>query len=578
MNSMQRTTRLGVLGLCVGSAALLSCSSTLAPAAHATSPSAALPPPAATTTPAAKPSGPQKPTGWNAAEVLVAPSSFHGVHGLAIDKRDRLLAGTVVGGQIWEVDRTTGAAKVFIDGPDGEADDIAIGPKGEMAWTGFTQGVVRYRENDAAPIRVLATGLPGANSIAFNQKTGKLYMSQVFMGDALWELDVAGKATPRLIAKGLGGFNGFEVGADGELYGPLWFKGQVVKIQPSNGKLTVINSEFKTPAAANLDGKGNLWVLDTKAGTLNKVTLADGKKTEVAKLATALDNLVIAPDGMIFISNMADNSIQSFDPATNTVKVLTSGKLAVPAGMKLDGDHLLIVDVFAFRSVDTKTGEVKDIHRVQDSKLEYPEALGLGSKQIALTASGGSVQLLDRATKEFVDEVKGFKSPTDALPLDDGSLLVLENATNSLVRASGDKHAERTTVVKDLEGPAQLILGKDGMVYLTEASGGRLTKINLSDGSKSVVSQDLATPEGLVETPWGTFLVAETGKQRVVEIDPSNNGERRTVADKLPIGLQSHRADIAPGYLATAVAVSGDGTVFVSCDVDNSLMRIKPKT
>jgi sugar lactone lactonase YvrE len=554
----------------------VSCSSTLAPPAHATSP--ALPPPAATTTPAARPNGPQRPAGWNAPEVLVAPSSFHGVHGLAIDKQGRLLAGTVVGGQIWEVDRTTGAAKIFIDGPDGEADDIAIGPKGEMAWTGFTQGVVRYRENDAAPIRVLATGLPGANSIAFNQKTGKLYMSQVFMGDALWELDVAGKAAPRLIAKGLGGFNGFEVGPDGELYGPLWFKGQVVKINPANAKLTVINADFKTPAAANLDGKGNLWVLDTKAGTLNKVTLADGKKTEVAKLATALDNLVIAPDGMIFISNMADNSIQSFDPATSAVKTLTSGKLAAPAGLQLDGDKLLVVDVFSFRSVDTKTGEVKDIYRVHDSKLEYPEAIALGAKQIALIASSGSVQLLDRASKDFVDEVHGWKSPTDALPLDDGSLLVLENATNSLIRASGDKHAERTTVVKDLEGPTQMILGADGMLYVTEASGGRLTKINLRDGSKSVVSQDLATPEGLTQTAWGTFLVAETGKQRIVEIDPGNNGERRTVADKLPIGLRSHRADVAPAYLATGVAVSGDGTVFVSCDVDNSLLRIKPKT
>ena len=79
----------------------------------------------------------------------------------------------------------------------------------------------------------------------------------------LWEIDVTGAAPPRLIAKDIGGFNGFEVGPDGMLYGPLWFKGQVVKINPANGAITVINSEFKIPAAANLDGKGNLWVVDT---------------------------------------------------------------------------------------------------------------------------------------------------------------------------------------------------------------------------------------------------------------------------------------------------------------------------
>ena len=87
--------------------------------------------------------------------------------------------------------------------------------------------MLRYRANDTAPIRVLAKDLPGINSLAFDQRSGKLYASQVFLGDALWEIDVAGVVAPRLIAKDMGGFNGFEVGLDGMIYGPLWFKGQI---------------------------------------------------------------------------------------------------------------------------------------------------------------------------------------------------------------------------------------------------------------------------------------------------------------------------------------------------------------
>ena len=49
--------------------------------------------------------------------------------------RARLLAGSVVGSSIWEVDRQTGAARVIIGAPEGQADDIAVGPKGELAWT-----------------------------------------------------------------------------------------------------------------------------------------------------------------------------------------------------------------------------------------------------------------------------------------------------------------------------------------------------------------------------------------------------------------------------------------------------------
>jgi sugar lactone lactonase YvrE len=507
--------------------------------------------------------------------VLVAASSFHGVHGVAVDKQGRLLAGSVVGHDMWEVDRQTGAAKVFIPAPLGEADDIAIGPKGELAWTSYAQGIVRYRERDDAPIRELAKGLPGINSIAFNLKTGKLYASQVFLGDALWEIDVRGKRPPRSIGKELGGFNGFEVGPDGQLYGPLWFKNQVVKIDPANGKVTVINAEFATPAAANLDGKGNLWVLDTKLGTLNKVELANGKKAEVVKLATSLDNLVIAPDGTIYVSNMADNSIQAFDPSTGKVTTLTRGKLSSPGAIKLDHGALLVADVFAFRSVDVESGDVHDIYRAHDSKLAYPGAIGLGSSLIALSSwSTGSVQLLDRADKRDVEMLLDFKAPMDAIPLDDGSLLVAELGSGSITRASGAHYADRSAFVKDVL-PTQMILGKDRALYITEVSG-RLTKVDLASGAKSAVAEGLAMPEGIAETPWGTFVVAEAAAQRLTEIDP-RDGSKRTVAEGLPIGLTPGFAGMPPPYIATGVAVGDDGTVFMSADLNQSLLRIRPQ-
>ena len=85
-------------------------------------------------------------------------------------------------------------------------------------------------------------------------------------------------------------------------------KGRGGKSDPADGRITVINRAFKTPAAANLDGKGNLWVVDTRTGELSRVELATGRKTVAKQLKTALDNLAIAPDGTIYVSNMADNS------------------------------------------------------------------------------------------------------------------------------------------------------------------------------------------------------------------------------------------------------------------------------
>lgn len=507
--------------------------------------------------------------GWAAPRAVVQPSAFKGIHGLAVLDERRLLAGTVVGNAIWEVDRATGAAKVYIDGPEGQADDIAIGPKGELAWTSYIQGIIRYREKEGAPIRVLAKDLTGINSLAFDMKTGQLYASQVFLGDAMWEIDVAAAKPPRLIAKDLGGFNGFEVGPDGQLYGPLWFKGAVARMNPANGAVTVLNSEFQVPAAANLDGKGNLWVVDTRAGDLSRVELATGRKTTVRTLSTALDNLAIAPDGTIYVSNMADNAVQSFDPATGALRTLLSGKLAVPAGLKIEGDAAWVADIFAFRKVDLATGAVVDIHRMQASDLEYPFAVGLAPDRLLLTSwFSGSVQVLDRSSGRTLKVLHGLKAPMDAQFLPDGGIAIAEIGSGEITLASGPGYAERRALARGLAGPVQMALGPDGALYVSEAAGS-IRRIDLKTGVLSIAADGLALPEGVAFTPWGSLVVAEAGARRLVEIDLAR-GTRSVIADPLPIGL-APSPGTPPPYVATGVAVRKDGSICFTADLDNGL-------
>ncbi len=518
---------------------------------------------------------PTRPVSWAAPEALVAPSAFAGVHGLAIDAKGRLLAGSVLGNTLWEVDRTTGAAKVLIDAPEGQADDIAVGPRGELAWTNYLMGMLRYRENDTAPLQVLAKDLPGLNSLDFDRRNGKLYASQVFLGDALWEIDRTGQKPPRLIKKDMGGFNGFEVGPDGLLYGPLWFKGQVVKIDPANGNMTVIADGFKIPAAANLDGKGNLWVVDARSGELVRVDLASGKKTVAKQLRPSLDNLAIAPDGTIYVSNMANNEVLAFNPATGDLRTLTGGKVAVPAGMKIDGNDLWVADVFGFRQVDVRTGEVRDVFRMQrEPELDYPFAVGLSPRLFALTSwFTGTVQLVDRQTLKTVETIHGLKAPFDAIPMPDGSVIYAEIATGSITRASGPKFAQKSVIASGLNGPVQMVIGQDGALYVTEAAG-KLLRIPLDASAPlRTVADGLALPEGVAQTPWGSFIVAESAARRLVEIDPAD-GSRRTVAENLPIGL-APGPGLPPPYVVTGVAVGRDGTIYMAADRNNAIYRIR---
>ena len=260
-------------------------------------------------------------------QFLVAGSWFHGVHGLAFNKDDQLFAGSVVGQTLYRVQVDSGEVDRFIDPPMGMADDIAFAEDGTMAWTAFLLGKVYIRRPNGKTIEV-ANGMGGPNSLAFG-KDGRLFVSEVFIGDALYEIDIKNADKPdfkpfprtelRRIAEKLGGLNGFEIHKDdGFLYGPLWFKGQVVKINLETGGIEVIAEGFKIPAAANIDpqNRDNVYVVDTGTGGIWSVSLTSKAKKLVASMKPGLDNLAFDSRGRLFVTSMTDNGIYLVDKQT----------------------------------------------------------------------------------------------------------------------------------------------------------------------------------------------------------------------------------------------------------------------
>lgn len=518
------------------------------------------------------------PASWEVTK-LVPGSAFHGVHGLAVDKAGHLFAGSVAGATLYEVDMAGSSAKVAIPAPVGMADDIAFAPDGTMAWTGFLAGDLYARKGDG-PIRKLASGLPGINSLAF-RKDGRLYATTVFLGDALYEIDVEGVKPPRQIMEKMGGLNGFEFGPDDKLYGPLWFKGQVAKVDVDKAELTVVADGFKVPAAVNLDSKGHLFVIDTALGQLVRIDPKSGAKTMVAQLKPSLDNLAIDDKDRIYVSNMADNGIQEVDPATGQAKQIIIGKLALPGGIGVTSengkDTIHVADVFAYRTVDGATGEVTERARMHAAgvTLEYPmSATAKGNDVVLSSWFTGTVQVIDGKTGATRDMLHGFKAPHDAVVLADGSILVAELGSKSLVKVSGEHGKDRTTLIGDLEGPVGLVGGPGGEIYVTEAFVGAVSRID-TNGEKTVVAKDLKMPEGIARGPSGQLIVAEVGAKRLIEIAP-DSGKVTEIAANLPIGLTGAPGGL-PTHIPTGVAVGATGVIYVSSDVENAIYKVVKK-
>src|SRR3954467_66893 len=510
---------------------------------------------------------------------LVPGSAFDGDHGLGNLKSGRLFLGSVAGGGTYEVDRASGTAKIAIPTPEGMADDIAFAPDGTMAWTGFLTGDLYSRKGDG-PIKKLASGLPGINSLAF-RKDGRLYATQVFLDDALYEIDVEGTKPPRKIMEKMGGLNGFEFGPDDKLYGPLWFKGQIAKVDVDKAELTVVADGFKVPAAVNFDSKGNLWVVDTALGQLVRVDPKSGAKTMVAQLKPSLDNLAIDDKDRIYVSNMADNGIQEVDPETGTAKQIIIGKLALPGGIGVVSDAgkdtIYIADVFAYRTVDGATGEVSEPARMHADgvTLEYPmSATAKGDDVILSSWFTGTVQVIDRKTGKTQEMLHGFKAPHDAVKLADGSILVNELGSKTLVRASGEHGKDRNVLIGDLEGPVGLVAGTKGEVYLTEAFAGQVSLVE-SNGEKRVVAKDLKMPEGIARASDGKLIVAEVGAKRLIEIAPES-GTITEIAANLPIGLSGAPGGL-PTHIPTGVGIGESGTIYFSSDIENAIYKVTKK-
>ena len=504
--------------------------------------------------------------------VVEGPLPYLGVHGLGIDPRGRLLAGSVVGQSLSLVDRESGAVRPFVGPPAGMADDVAFGPDGEVAWTAYLVGELRIR-NAAGEIRTVASGLPGLNSLAYTED-GRLFATQVFMGDALYEIDRGGEQPPRKIIEGMGGLNGFEFGPDGHLYGPLWFKGEVVRVNVESGEMDTVADGFRIPAAVNFDGQGRLYVVDSATGELLRLQPGTAEKVRVARLKPSLDNLAIDKQaGLLYVSNMADNSIQEVDLADGRVRDLVRTRLAAPSGLAMVGDQLHIADTFAYRVMDTGSGDIREVGRMWASHLEYPLNAWADEHVVVLTSwATGTVQVFDRASGEMTHGFHDFQAPHDAVQLADGSLLVAELATGRLLRVSGEQGEQREAVVVALAGPAGMAFNADRSTLFVTTAGGSVWAVNPADWSRRRVRDGLAMPEGISVSAAGKLLVMEVGKQRLLEIDPVD-GATRTLAEDLPVGLPALEG-LPPTGVFNDVVEAANGDLFFTADRDAGLYRL----
>lgn len=513
-------------------------------------------------------------------EVLVPGTPMKGIQGLAWGPDNMLYAAAVTPQTVHRIDPQTGAVELLVSAPDGESDDVAVGPDGTLVWTAMRSGEVRL-QRPGGPVEVLAENLSFVNPVAFTPDGTRLFV--VSLGDprALWELYLDGVTPPRMVTDQIKGLNSFEIDADGFLYGPYLMDGELVKVDIDSGEITSIATDVGFPVAVELDSQGNLIWVDFQSGEVHRTDPVTGETTVLTIVTAPLDNLAVAPDDTIYVSESALSGITMISPGGTTQRQITGGAFSTPGGLDIgvvDGkETLLVADIIGYRFVDPVTGAVT----FPPYTMSHGNAtnVAINGTTLALTdGRSGRLQLVDLVKDELLVLDTGFANAYGVEWLESGEVLLVEHGAGTLTRWMQEGTGTSTVTVTDrLRGPVGLTIEThavetDTTVLVTENTSGTVTRVNLTTGAKTEVFSGLSSPEGLDVMADGRIAVAEVGASRIVAID-LETGALEVLADGLNFGVAALGAPESVGF-PTGVAVGSDGAIYVSEDGANAIRKI----
>ena len=516
-------------------------------------------------------------------EVLTRGSRFRGTNGILFGPDGLLWVASVVTPALAAIDPETGEVKTQY-GPEQGAkgpDDLAFGPDGSLYWTDILYGDVVRRAPDGTTTVVASPG-PGVNPITFSGD-GRLFVSQCFLGDKLFEIDPLGAKEPRLISDRLGpgcGLNGMDWGPDDKLYGPRWFLGTVARVDVDSGAVETVAEGFGVPAAVKFDSQGRLHVLDSLRGEIVRVDAGAGSREVVGRVPPATaDNLAFDAGDRLFVSSFGDGFVVEVLDAGRTRTVLPGG-VNMPGGLALaarsaGGEVLYLADFFALRGLDPSTG--KEIYAAHDiigfSPLGSTMTVAAdGDRLITTSWFDNAVKVWDPATNEVVAAWSGVQRPVHARAFQ-GDVVVSEWDTGSVIRLEMDDPDKRTAIATGIASPAGLAAGGDDL-YVADRDAGRLLQIVDGGDVQSPareVARGLAGPEGIELGDDGRLYVVEADGDRVSRVDPET-GEVELLAAELALHVPG-QANFPTTMLFNGIAV-GAQRIYVSGDGENVIYSI----
>jgi sugar lactone lactonase YvrE len=513
---------------------------------------------------------------------LVKDTLFPGCNGATIGLDGALYVVHTATGTTTRIDLKTMKVTNFVPPYAGTfiTDDITSDDKGNFYSTGTTPIVGEvYRLDKNGMKTVIAKGLIAPNGIQYNKRTGRLFTSECFQANRVFELDPAGVKEPRLLVKEnvIAVPEGFGFDPDtNDLIIPDMGTGKILRVHPDTGNITMIAEKFVAPIALKV-GPDKMAYFPELGGVVYRLSLDGQKREKLAQLPPGLDNLAITPEGRLFITSYWDATV--YEVATDgggKFKTLFPKGPNQINGIIVKNNKILISDAIMIRSVEKGQYVPTKLNAWAAHHMPLPIGLadGPGEQVFWPDSVNNAVAIGDPAKGEFKAIAGGLNRPMAVLmSKSEPKIYVAEYGAGQITEVSLTDGAKKA-LVTGLEGPLALAI-IDNTLYAAEAKAGRISKVDLANGNKEVFLAGVVGKVGaLANDGSGNLLTLDGASGRLFRINPKNLAIS-IVAQNLPVGY-TLLGSYPPVEFAMALAISPKGDIYIPT-ADRGLIMLQKK-
>jgi sugar lactone lactonase YvrE len=247
-----------------------------------------------------------------------------------------------------------------------------------------------------------------------------------------------------------------------------------LNLQP---QVVVLANDFLEPDDLVLAPDGSVYISDVRAGAIKQYT-PDGRLNLVLSGLSSPEGMAFLPDGSMVIAEQGMNRLVRYNFASNTVAPFLelpnqTGNLGVD-GIFWNGSELIVPD--------SPNGTV-----------------------LAVSADGGSVRQL----------ASDLARPTGAWTEADGNLLIADENGNAIVRLHPDGALEQ---VASVSVPDDVVADSNGNIFVAAIGDNAIHVITAQDNQDIVLVSGLIDPQDIIFDMDGNLMVTDSGNHRLLKI------------------------------------------------------------